>query len=45
MPFNVEKGEIFIDPNGFKIGAKNCHIPGIRGTGGTTSIIGWYYRR
>ena len=43
MSFHTEKGGVFIGPNGFKIGAKKCHIPGIRDTGGTTTITGQYY--
>ena len=44
VPFHAEKGGVFIYPNGFRIGAKKCHIAGFRGTGGTTAIIGQYYR-
>ena len=44
VSFHVEKGGVFIGPNGFKIKAKKCHIPGFWGTSGTTVIIGWHYR-
>lgn len=44
LPFHTKNGRVCIGPNGFWIGAKKCHFPEFRGTGGTTAIIGRYYR-